>query len=221
MKKNKTVENQELRAIAQIFHSVLMVYPESNLINDFKAQNLAENWPRLTHSQREQQGIDELTYFLDKWDATDENVINLKLEYGRLFYGPETPKATPWGSTYLSPSQLLNDSSTIELKNFYKEHDIRISAESNEPIDHIGLFMAVLAYLLEKMIENPEATKYKSILVELLEKHFLPWADRCLVLAYEHAGSGYYKGFANLGLEFFDYLIQHFNLQVKIKNIYR
>lgn len=221
MKKISIATLQELKAISNILHSVLMVYPEAELINQFKEQNLTQNWPRLTQTRRESQGLDELSKFIKKWNDTYDELINLKLDYGIVFYGPNTPKATPWGSTYLSPSQLLNDCSTIELKKFYAKHGINIKAESNEPIDHIGLFMAVISFLLEKIIENPDVDDYKLIFAELLEVHLLPWGKRCLQLADENAHSDYYKGFSKLGMEFFDHLIKDFNLRVKMRSIYR
>lgn len=221
MKKINLATLQELKAISNILHSVLMIYPEAELLNKFKEQKLAQNWPRLTKSKREAHGLNELSSFLTNWNDTYDELIKLKLDYGIIFYGPETPKATPWGSTYLSPSQLLNDSSTIELTQFYTQHGINIKAESNEPIDHIGLFMAVLSFLLEKIIENPDVYDYKLVFTELLEIHLLPWSKRCLQLADENADSDYYKGFSKLGLEFFDYLIKAFNLQIKIRSIYR
>jgi TorA maturation chaperone TorD len=221
MKRNNLATLNELKAISNILHSVLMIYPEAELLNQFKEQNLAKDWPRLTNSKRESQALDELSRFLTQWSDNNDALIKLKLDYGTVFYGPNTPKATPWGSTYLSPSQLLNDSSTIELTQFYIQHGINIKAESNEPIDHIGLFMAVLSFLLERIIENPDVDDYKLVFTELLEVHLLPWSRRCLQLADENADSDYYKGFSKLGLEFFDYLIEVFNLQVKIRSIYR
>ncbi|WP_172591571.1 molecular chaperone TorD family protein, partial [Shewanella xiamenensis] len=114
MKRNNLARLNELKAISNIFHSVLMIYPEAELLNQFKEQNLAKDWPRLTNSKRESQALDELSRFLTQWSDNNDALIKLKLDYGTVFYGPNTPKATPWGSTYLSPSQLLNDSSTIE-----------------------------------------------------------------------------------------------------------
>lgn len=221
MKKINLATLQELKAISNILHSVLMIYPEAELLNQFKEQKLAQNWPRLTQSKREAQGLDQLSRFLQVWSNKNDELIRLQLEYGMVFYGPNTPKATPWGSTYLSPSQLLNDNSTIELTQFYIQHGINIKAESNEPIDHIGLFMAVLSFLLERIIENPDVDDYKLVFTELLEVHLLPWSKRCLQLSDENADSDYYKGFSKLGLEFFDYLIEAFNLQVKVRSIYR
>ncbi|MGL5666913.1 MAG: TorD/DmsD family molecular chaperone [Shewanella sp.] len=221
MKKINLATLQELKAISNILHSVLMIYPEAELLNKFKEQKLAQNWPRLTQSKREVQGLGELYRFLTNWNGTYDELIKLKLDYGSIFYGPETPKATPWGSTYLSPSQLLNDSSTIELKKFYAKHGINIKAESNEPIDHIGLFMAIINFILGKIIENPDIDDYRLVLTDLLEIHLLPWGKRCLKLAVENADTDYYKGFSKLGMEFLDYLTEYFHLQVKIRSIYR
>lgn len=64
MKRNNLATLNELKAISNIFHSVLMIYPEAELLNQFKEQNLAKDWPRLTNSKRESQALDELSRFL-------------------------------------------------------------------------------------------------------------------------------------------------------------
>ncbi|MCT8987951.1 TorD/DmsD family molecular chaperone [Shewanella phaeophyticola] len=132
-----------------------------------------------------------------------------------------TPRAAPWGSAYTSSSQLLNDASTMELKQFYVSHNINIDMKSNEPVDHIGLILAVLAYLLNKLIEKPQSSYYQSTINQLLEQHLLPWAYRCLALAYAHAETDYFKGFAILTREYFFHLEEVFELKTKQMAIYR
>ncbi|WP_350583343.1 hypothetical protein, partial [Pseudomonas sp. HY2-MNA-CIBAN-0224] len=51
---------QDLQAIANVLHSVLTVYPESDLINTFKQQDIVENWPKLLVTDPDNKGLTHL-----------------------------------------------------------------------------------------------------------------------------------------------------------------
>ncbi|MCL1083904.1 TorD/DmsD family molecular chaperone [Shewanella psychromarinicola] len=212
---------QDLQAIANVLHSVLTVYPESDLINTFKQQDIVENWPKLLATDPDNKGLTHLKAYIDQWTDNEEELLKLKLEYGVLFYGPGTPLAAPWGSAYTSSSQLLNDHSTITLKRFYAANNINIDMKMNEPVDHIGLIFAVLSFLLNKAAEEPQQVHFQKAINELLEQHLLPWAYRCLELAYTHAETDYYRGFSILARDYLLYLEQTFELTPKKIAIYR
>jgi TorA maturation chaperone TorD len=212
---------QDLQAIANVLHSVLTVYPESDLINTFKQQDIVENWPKLLATDPDNKGLTHLKAYIDQWTDNEEELLKLKLEYGVLFYGPGTPLAAPWGSAYTSSSQLLNDHSTITLKRFYAANNINIDMKMNEPVDHIGLIFAVLSFLLNKAAEEPQQVHFQKAINELLEQHLLPWAYRCLELAYTHAETDYYRGFSILARDYLLYLEQAFELTPKKIAIYR
>ncbi|QYJ86920.1 molecular chaperone TorD family protein [Shewanella mesophila] len=212
---------QDIQAIANVMHSVLTVYPESDLINTFKSNSIGESWPRLSNTDRERVGLEHLISYIESWANNEQEIIQLKLDYGNLFYGPGTPIAPPWGSSYTSASLLLNDSSTKELQEFYAAHNINIAMKSNEPIDHIGLIMAVLAFLFEKLQKQSEDERLKKVITELLAEHLLPWGDRCLELAYLNAETEYFKGISLIGRDFLLYIRDLFNVTPRAVAIYR
>ena len=212
---------QDLQAIANVLHSVLTVYPESRLIYTFKDQDIVSNWPNLIGTTQNAEGLTYLGTYIEQWKGDEEELLKLKLDYGMLFYGPGTPLAAPWGSAYTSPSHLLNDTSTLALMQFYKVHNISIDMKTNEPVDHIGLIFAVLSFLLSKIIEDSNKSPYQSTINQLLEQHLLPWAYRCLELAYLHAETAYYKAFSILAREYLLYLEHSFDLAPKRVAIYR
>ncbi|MBB1383034.1 molecular chaperone TorD family protein [Shewanella sp. SR41-2] len=212
---------QDLQAIANVLHSVLTIYPESDVINTFKHQDIVENWPKLLATDSDHKGLTYLKAYLAQWEGEEEELIKLKLDYGMLFYGPGTPLAAPWGSAYTSSSQLLNDFSTVTLKQFYAANDINIGMRTNEPLDHIGLIFAVLSFLLNKAMEEPQNPYFQKAINELLEQHLLPWAYRCLDLAYSHAETDYYKALSILAKEYLLYLEKTFELNPKRIAIYR
>ena len=109
----------------------------------------------------------------------------------------------PWGSVYLSEKQLLNGESTQELMSFYQQQGIEFDLDSNQPVDHIGLFFAVLDQMFGQLaIEENEALR--STLVILLQQHLLPWSNRCLSLIQQHAETDFYRGIATLTQAYLD-----------------
>jgi TorA maturation chaperone TorD len=212
---------QDLQAIANVLHSVLTIYPGSDVLNTFKDQDIVENWPKLLATDTDNKGLTYLKAYLAQWSGDEAELIKLKLDYGMLFYGPGTPLAAPWGSAYTSSSQLLNDFSTVTLKQFYAANDINIDMRTNEPLDHIGLILAVLSFLLTKAIAEPQNPYFQKTINELLEQHLLPWAYRCLELAYSYAETDYYRAFSILAKEYLLYLEQIFDLHPKRIAIYR
>lgn len=194
-----------LQSIANVFHKVLLDLPTAELVEHFKLNDIATQWPRLTQSKRESLALTELEHYLKHWDGSDKQLIALQLDYGQLFNGPGTPVAPPWGSVYQSASALLNEASTLELMRFYQLHGLQIHFERNEPVDHLGLIFAVIAYLLAQLNEDKQHDTM-AILHTLLDRHVQPWVQQCLELAIAHAQTNYYRSMALLASEYFLYL---------------
>ncbi len=199
-------------AIAKVLHNILHQYPEMSLIDSFKQNELAEIWPQLENSEYELQGQTFLNNYLNHWDSTPEQLVELKVDYGMLFFGPGDPKAAPWGSVYTGEEQSLNGASTQKLIAFYREHNLELAIKTHEPVDHIGLIFLVLEYLLNELAKNPEDTHKLRICTLLLQNHLMPWADRCLELAELHSETEFYKGIAILSRIYLKQLCMDFNV---------
>lgn len=193
----------EYQGVARILHNVLFFDPSIDLIGSFIAHKSIDSWPDYSHDESELQAKELIKNYLKHWSP--EQKLSLKLDYGQLFYGPGDPSAAPWGSVYLSEKQLLNGESTLSLMNFYRERGIRFELGSNQPIDHLGLFFAVLDQIFGQLSEegNPELT---GICIVLLQQHLLPWSDRCLELMHHHAESDFYRGIALLTKSYLEQL---------------
>ncbi len=197
---NKTECYLALQAIARVLHNVLLTYPSEASVQNLVDNQLGETWPELANSLHNQQGKSLLNTFIQQWSI--EQLNELKLDYGQLFFGPGEPAAMPWGSVYLGEQQLLNDESTVALMAFYKLHQISFDLDYNQPLDHIALFYAVLDQMLGQRAENPNDKAVLDTLVILMQQHMLPWSGRCLTLAVKHAQTGFYKAIALLALDF-------------------
>ncbi|MGI2039505.1 TorD/DmsD family molecular chaperone [Shewanella frigidimarina] len=209
----------EYQGIARILHNVLFNDPTPELIQGFIEHDVAQSWPPFTESAKESSGRELLANYLGQW--TEDKQQALKLDYAQLFYGPGEPNAVPWGSVYLSERQLLNDKSTMALKAFYHEQGISFELDSNQPVDHIGLFFAVLDQMFTQWDQTEDNEPLERSCMILLQQHLLPWSGRCLELMNEHARTDFYRGIAMLTQAYLDRLIQRLNLVPMTARLYR
>ncbi|MBT1444849.1 molecular chaperone TorD family protein [Shewanella sp. JM162201] len=204
------------QAGARVLHHVLHAYPEASTIDEFASSELAQNWPF------ESKGCALIAEALSGWQqadaqARDQQLLALKLDYGQLFFGPGDPKAAPWGSVYTSEAQLLNERTTLQLQGFYRAHGLTVQTALNEPLDHIGLIFAAMESLLNTLSVDSGNARARRLLETLLAEHLLPWSGRCLKLAWDHAQTPYYKGFAMLADDYLERLTQALGIQGQIR----
>ncbi|WP_108944167.1 TorD/DmsD family molecular chaperone [Shewanella halifaxensis] len=208
----------ELQAIARLLHNTLLSYPTLESVNYFIEHDIAKQWPSMGKASADTAKL--LLYsYLSQWG--NEQINELKLDYGQLFFGPAEPKAIPWGSVYLCEQQLINDESTVALMQLYKQYGITFTLEYNQPIDHIALFYGVIAELLGLLIDKPENKQTSAVLIIILQQHLLPWSSRCLTLANQHAVTDFYKSIALLALDFESKLIESFNVIPMSKHLFK
>ncbi|MGS0724577.1 TorD/DmsD family molecular chaperone [Shewanella sp. 0m-11] len=210
---------QQLQAIALILHNTLLSYPSEQSIQYFIDNQIAESWPVFNSTIEQQQGQLLLKRYCLQWKI--EQINDVKLDYGQLFFGPGEPKAMPWGSVYLSEQQLINDESTVQLMQFYKQYQVTFALGYNQPVDHIALFYGVIAELLTQLINTEDNNLTTEVLLVLLQQHLLPWSGRCLTLAIEHSETDFYKGIALLALDFETQLIKAVNVVPMTKRLFK
>lgn len=110
-------------------------------------------------------------------------------EYRRLFVGPQALPAPPWGSVYTDRDSIMFGESTLALRAWMRAHGVARTSDARTPEDHIGLMLALAAYVAEV---RPE------LIDELLRDHVLTWAPHYLALLEEAAVHPFYQGLARL-----------------------
>ncbi len=201
----------QYQAIANILHHTIAVDPDLAMLDQFKQDELAAQWPRLAANESEDKGIALLAEFLTQWQGTEEESLHLRRDFTRLFCGPGKPLAAPWGSVYLCEGNQLNEDSTRALQKFYNQHNIKLDLAINEPVDHLGMMFAVLTHLLGLLAESGDEYQQK-VVTELLQAHMVPFAYRVFNLVQEHALTAYYEGLGVLGCVLLEQLCQAFNI---------
>ena len=143
---------------------------------------LEEHWPWGTPEQ-----LNSITQ--DLASASEDKV--LAMEYQRLFCGPESLTAPPWGSVYLDQENVLWGDSTLQLIGFCEVHGIELASALREPPDQFGLICSLLQVCAEMDREK--------LMHELLAEHLLPWSERYLTLFNEASRDNpFYRACGNL-----------------------
>ncbi|MDM3777405.1 Tat proofreading chaperone DmsD [Proteus mirabilis] len=154
---------------------------KSDIVELLSSGKWLTEWPY--GSEEEKQRIASLLAQTTYQDET------LAQAYQRLFIGPYALPAPPWGSVYLDHENVLFGDSTLDLREWMLENGIDIALTQNEPEDHFGLMVMMVAWVAETRPEK---------LTELLAEHLLPWAYRYLEKLSLQGAFPYYEGLAML-----------------------
>ncbi|WP_409308996.1 Tat proofreading chaperone DmsD [Pectobacterium sp. B1J-3] len=114
---------------------------------------------------------------------------NLMVTWQQLFIGPDALAAPPWGSVYLDRENVLFGDSTLALRQWLYQRGIEPQFEQQEPEDHIGLMLMLVAWSAEN---QPDWVS------DILADHLLPWAMRYLELLEHSTTHPFYIGLAKL-----------------------
>jgi len=106
-----------------------------------------------------------------------------KMEYTRLFLGPDQLIAPPWESCYTAKERALFQESTLQVRSWYQQYSYVPAGYPSHPDDHISLMMHFLALTTERAkdcLTQELLCGYRSLLEgqKLFEKnHILNWMD--------------------------------------------
>ncbi|MCL1048712.1 molecular chaperone TorD family protein [Shewanella abyssi] len=200
----------EAAAIAKLLHNVYFGYPSEDFINLLADNDISKTWHMFIDSEEYQAGLGDISVYLENWN--NNKLTDLMLDYGDLYFGASMPLALPWGSCWLTEQRLLNDVSTHELLKFYHAHAIELNLDKNQPADHIGIFLSVIAQLLEQISADPADKQSQQVLSLLLSKHLLTWSDKFIQASTEHAKTSFYRGMAFLLKDLLNALSEEFGI---------
>ncbi len=126
----------------------------------------------------------------------------LRIEYTRLFIGPYSLPAPPYGSVYIENERKVMGDSSMDAKKRYQSFGLDISNSIKEVPDHIAVELEFMFFLIYKEIENiqsndPEQTQeiiyhQKSFLSDHLNMWIPDFTD-CVI---ENAGTEFYRNLA-------------------------
>lgn len=79
-----------------------------------------------------------------------EDMTELLVDYARLFVGPFSVIAPPYGSVYLEQERKVMGDTTLAVSRFYQEVGLELEADQRDLPDHIAVELEFLYYLLSQ-----------------------------------------------------------------------
>ena len=137
---------------------------------------------------------------------------DLTWEYRRLFIGPAQSRRRRGGSVYTDRECVVFGATTLELRAWMREHGVARAADEKTPEDHIGLMLALMAWLAQNQPAD---------LGEFLSLHFLTWVGHFLDELADAAEHPFYEGLARLTRASLDGVQEALGLEVVTPRFYR
>ncbi len=86
----------------------------------------------------------------------NQDLKSLQTDYAKLFVGPFSLLAPPYGSVYLEGERRVMGDSTMDVINRYRQAGLEVSEEFNDAPDHIAAELEFLYYLAFKELQALE-----------------------------------------------------------------
>ena len=164
--------------VFSVLHRLLGNEPTKELLNAVSSE---ESLAALALFEGDSEAAGKLKAVLASCRDLDAEAA--KMEYTRLFLGPDKLIAPPWESCYTSKERALFQESTLHVRSWYQQYSYVPAGYPTHPDDHISLMMHFLALTTERAkacLEQDLLCGYKSLLEgqKLFEKnHILNWMD--------------------------------------------
>jgi TorA maturation chaperone TorD len=145
-------------------------------------------------------GLSALTQYARERENRDrkKNLIDVQVEFTRLFVGPGAPAAAPWESLYQGEATGLFGRATLEVKKLYAAHGLRVENPNRQMEDHMGLELMFLARTGEKFAAQPPTAEEIREAGEFLDERPLSWIGRLRQKAEDASPGGYYPALLEL-----------------------
>ena len=128
-----------------------------------------------------------------------DDLDQLKIDFTRLFIGPYSLPAPPYGSIYLEKERKIMGDSTMDVKARYENFGLGLSKRFKDVPDHIASELEFMFFLIYNEIgairaDEPEQTcdflsEQKSFLSDHLNMWISDFADGVI----KHAGTDFYR----------------------------
>ena len=151
-------------------------------LSEMNADALAQEWP---FGEVEQVKSAFGLMIAGAGEAQDK----LSWEFRRLFVGPQKKAAPPWGSVYTDHEGVMFGETTIELRQWMRQHGLKKAVDEHMPEDHIGYMLMLMSFIAH---EKPE------ILGEYLSLHLLTWSHHFFEVLKGATTYDFYRGLAQL-----------------------
>ena len=137
----------------------------------------------------------------EEFEAFD-NLELLIVDFSKLFVGPYTLFAAPYGSVYLDGERKIMGDSTLDVQNRYREAGLDTAKNFKDAPDHITAELEFMYYLIFKEIESFSNSDIETAIALIqkqkffLEDHLMAWVPEFASNIVEHAETSFYQNLA-------------------------
>jgi TorA maturation chaperone TorD len=158
------------------------------------------------------------------WEESERkgHLVELKADYARLFSGPYTLLAPPYGSVYLEGERKVMGDSTVVVRDIYRRAGVDISKDFHDAPDHIAAELEFMHFLifneLEALNESDvgRAMDFLSQQKAFLTDHLCAWGPQFTEKVEEAAATEFYK---NLARATRAYLAENLDTLLDVSNV--
>jgi len=126
----------------------------------------------------------------------------MKVDYAKLFVGPFSLLAPPYGSVYLEGEGVVMGNSTADVQKWYRATGLDVDAQFKDAPDHIAAELEFMHFLIFKEMEVAEqeetegVIKYLKMQRSFLEYHLGAWISDFADNVVNNAQTTYYRNLA-------------------------
>ncbi len=126
----------------------------------------------------------------------------LTVEHARLFMGPYTLQAPPYGSVYMEPDRRIMGNSTMDVINRYRQSGLAVAEDFKDAPDHIAAELEFMHFLIYKEIEATNEGDDRGVYTNLISQqsfltdHLGAWVSEFVGKVMENANTTFYQNLA-------------------------
>lgn len=118
-------------------------------------------------------------------------VLDISVEYTRLFVGPPSPAAAPWETFYRNEGVSVGfGEATFDMQRLLREAGLQVSNENNQYADHIGIELLYLSVLCERAAQGDQTQAGEC--ASFAAAHPLSWVGKLRQCVAADSPNGYY-----------------------------
>lgn len=131
-----------------------------------------------------------------------DGMANLTVDYAKLFVGPFSLLAPPYGSVYMEGERMVMGNSTADVQKRYQATGLDIDARFKDAPDHIAAELEFMHFLIFKEMEAADqldaegVIKYLEMQRSFLEYHLGAWISEFTDKVVKNAQTDFYQNLA-------------------------
>ncbi len=197
MTKTDFIKTEQARANVFNIFTALFCQPHKGLVKNKKFFDALQSALAIAYPEGVQ-SVDTMKKTIGKY-----SLLDLTIEYSRLFVGPFKLVAPPYSSVYFGDEFHLMSDETLWVMDFYRKMGLVYDIKLKNPPDHIAIeteFMYYLIFLEMDALRMKNIKKAMSIWKNqsvFFEKHFKKWVPVFCKKIEDGSENEFYKSLAN------------------------